>query len=234
LLHKRWLSTPLLLVLLAGNTSGAENDQALFQAFIGSLQLNDQTVHWEAVGAEAVDLEFPSSLPSVGLEAEYTYGGELSTWGINTGGSIAFKSSNTVISGGFNGASGGTIRVHIDNSFMLGELHFGGFLRHQLTDRVSAYIGAGPMLLYGEHEVKDDDVESGESAGNNSIALSNANESAFAVGAYARTGLDFSIGPGQFVGLGLRYIDASLDFDDTMGEVDITGPTIALTFAARL
>ena len=67
----------------------------MMQAFLGSLKLDDQSGDWDEVSEEEVEVEFPSSLPSGGVEAEYAYGGETLKWGINSGGSIAWKSSDT-------------------------------------------------------------------------------------------------------------------------------------------
>lgn len=219
-------------VLTLGNASWAEEQSPLMQAFIGSLKLDDQTAEWDEIGGEELDVEFPSSIPSGGVEAEYAYGGNALKWGINSGGSIAWKSSDTRVSGGFSGSTGGVVRIEIDNSLFLSELHLGGFVRGHIGERISLYAAAGPMIMYGKHEVKDEDVESPEPSGE--IVITSTDESDFSVGAYARAGVDFQYSRGHYVGLGVRYMKAELDFAKTIGTLDLEGPQVVFTYTAAL
>lgn len=220
-----------LCLLASGHVTAEEAPPAIIQAFLGSLSLDDQTGEWDQISDDDVDIEFPSSVPSGGVEVEYTYGGEQLRWGLNSGGSIAWKSSDTQFSGGFNGDTGGTIRIEIDNSLFLGELHLGGFVRGQLGSAVSVYAAAGPMMMYGKHEVEDDEEVVSPSG---TVVLTSSDDSDFAFGVYARAGLDFALRDQQFVGVGVRYMKTELDFDKTVGKIDIEGPQLVVTFSAAL
>jgi len=220
-------------VFLVSIQAAAAQEGPIIQAFFGSLKLDDQTAEWDEVSDTEIDVDF-SSLPSGGIEAEYTYGGEQLRWGINSGGSIAWKNDGTRISGGFSGDTGGVIRVELDNSLFLLELHLGGFVRSKLSETISFYVAAGPMVMYGKHEVEDDDLEETLPSSRGSIELESSDDSDFAVGAYARTGLDFEFRPGQQVGLGIRYMKTELDFDKTFGKLDIEGPQYVITYTAAL
>jgi hypothetical protein len=225
-----------ILILLAsslGMAVSAQENAPVFQAFFGSLQLDDQTADWDDISDAEVDVDF-SSLPSGGLEFEYTYGGEALRWGINSGGSIAWKNDGTRISGGFSGDTGGVIRVELDNSLFLGELHLGLFLRANLGSNLTLYGAAGPMVMYGRHKVEDEEVEEAVPSGADDVELSGAEDSDFAFGGYARAGLDFEFKPGQQVGIGVRYMQTHLDFDDTIGKLDIEGPQYVITYTAAL
>ena len=46
----------------------------------------------------------------------------------------------------------------------------------------------------------------------------------------ARAGIDFAINDTQQLGLGVRYLSTELDFDKTVGKLDIKGPQYVLTF----
>lgn len=239
---KRWMNSRSVCLVCSSLLLGAapyghanpdENSPAIIQGFLGSLSLDDQTGEWDEISDDDVEIEFPSSVPSGGVEAEYAYGGERVRWGINTGGSIAWKSSDTRFSGGFNGDTGGTIRIDIDNSLFLGELHIGGFVRGKLGQAVSIYGAAGPMMMYGKHEVEDED-EVVSPSGNGTVVLTASDDSDFAFGFYARAGIDFAFSPGQYVGIGVRYMQTELDFDKTVGKVDIEGPQVVITFSAAL
>jgi outer membrane protein W len=53
------------------------------------------------------------------------------------------------------------------------------------------------------------------------------------LGFYGRAGVDFEIQDGQHMGFGIRYMSTELDFDKTIGKVDIEGPQYVLTYSAR-
>ena len=163
------LSAALLFTLQGAPLSAEELTQPLLQVFLGVLELDNQKGQWDEISDDYVDVDF-SSLPSGGIEAEYTFGRGWVHWGINPGGSIAWKNDDTNISGGLSNENGGTLRVDLDNSMLLVELHLGGYLRGRLSDRITTYAAAGPMLMYGYHEVEDENVEEtpggGHRAGN--------------------------------------------------------------------
>ena len=206
-----------------------EEHPRFMQVFLGSLQLNDQSGRWTNGFDEPVDLEFPSSLPSGGMEGEYVYGEGYVHWGINPGGSIAWKNDDTRISGGFTDETGAVIRVDLDNSFFLGELHLGAFVRARLGSKLTAYAAAGPMIMYGSHEVEDGDIPE-VSPSNGTVVIENSDESDFGFGAYARAGIDYRIKGQQRIGLGIRYMYAELDFNRTVGKVDIEGPQYVFAY----
>ena len=230
-----------LLALQGTHTAAEEADPAaidretpLIQVFLGVLELDDQTGKWQDISDDNVDVDF-SSLPSGGIEAEYSYYKGWIHWGINPGGSIAWKSDDTNFSGGFTGENGTTIRVDIDNSLFLFELHLGGYVRGRLTDRITTYAAAGPMVMYGSHEVEDERTEelpSGAPA-DGELDLDSNDSNDINIGYYGRAGVDFEIQGNQQLGLGIRYMSTELDFDKTIGKLDIKGPQYVLTYTAR-
>ena len=68
------LTINLMVLALAGQaqaeTANQEEFPPLVQAFFGSLMLEDQSGDWKDINGEDVDVSFPSSLPSGGIEAE--------------------------------------------------------------------------------------------------------------------------------------------------------------------
>lgn len=227
----------LMAAILQASTATVAEEQypPRIQAFLGSLQLDDQIAQWDDIDDEEAVVEFPSSLPSGGIEGEYPYGGgDTWRWGINPGGSIGWKNSDTRISGGFSGETGGVIRFDIDNSLFIGELHLGGFVRAGLTSRLSVYAAAGPMVMYGRHEIEDEDVETPEPTANGQIVITSSDESDFAVGLYGRAGVDYEYRDDQYFGFGIRYMAAEMDFSDTVGKLDLEGPQFVMTYTAEL
>jgi hypothetical protein len=221
-------------ILAASAPVHSEEYPVRIQAFLGSLQLDDQVAQWDDIGDEEAVVEFPSSLPSGGLEGEYPYGGgETWRWGLNPGGSIGWKNSDTRVSGTI-GGDGANIRFDIDNSLFIGELHLGGFIRAGLTSRLSVYAAAGPLVMYGRHEIEDEDIESPEPSATGQVVITSSDESDFAFGLYGRAGIDYEYRNDQYVGLGVRYMAAEMDFSDTVGKVDLEGPQFVLTYTAEL
>lgn len=203
----------------------------LYQGFIGNLQLNDQSASWDELGGEIADVEFPSSMLGGGLEAEYAWGGsDTWRWGINPGGSISWKSSDTRVSGVIGGDNGAVIRFDLDNGLFLGEMHLGAYVRGGLAPKLAAYAGAGPMLMYGKLELEDEEV----AAPSGTIVVNGSEASDWDVGYYARAGLDYRYAKGKHLGFGVRYMSAELDFSDTVGAIDIEGPQFVLTFTTKM
>ncbi len=225
---------PLALLLAMPAMAEEEQPAPLFQAFIGSLQLDDQTANWDEIGDDTAKVEFPSSLISGGIEGEYTYGGtERWRWGVNPGGSIAWKNSDVRVSGGFTGETGGVIRFDIDNALFIGELHLGLFVRAGLMPKLSAYAAAGPMIMYARLNVEDEDVEIPTPTANGQIVFTSSEASDFDVGYYGRAGIDYRYAKGKYVGLGVRYMSAEMDFSDNFGQIDIEGPQFVLSYTQK-
>ena len=224
---KHYLAPTAIALGLASQPAFADYER-LMQAFVGGLKLDDQKGELIDEDGDPVDIEFPT-LPSLGLEGEYRYGGEYVTYGINPGGSFSWKSGGTTISGGFNGNTGGTIRIDVDNSLFLGELHLGGYVRGRLGQSVTVYAAAGPMIMYGRMKVEDEDLALDED-----MELETSSVSDFGVGFYGRAGIDFSIKGEQAIGLGVRYMSTELDLDDTVGKIDIEGPQVIFSYTVPL
>ncbi len=216
---------------LCSAPAGAEEYDQLVQSFIGALKLDDQRGDLLDDRGDPVDIDFPT-LPSLGLEGEYRYGGQYINWGLNPGGSIAWKSGGTRISGGFGGNTGAVIRVEIDNSLFLGELHLGGYVRARLGQAVTAYAAAGPLLMYGRMKVEDEPDKAEIDSGDRELETSSVSD--FGVGYYGRIGIDLAISGEQSVGIGLRYMKSELDLDKSVGKIDLEGPQVILSYTVPL
>ena len=211
------------------------NEQApLLQVFLGVLEPDDQTGEWDEISDDGVDVDF-SSLPSGGIEMEYLFGRGWVHWGLNPGGSVAWKNDDTNFAGALTNENGGTLLVELDNSLLLVELHLGGYVRGRLSDQVTTYAAAGPMLMYGSHDIENENVQGPpESTTDNAVDIPQSNSSDTNIGYYARAGIDFQIDDKQYLGLGIRYMGTELNFDQTVGKLDIKGPQYVLTFTTQL
>jgi hypothetical protein len=227
----------LLLLLVAGLAHGAgervvpEDDRV--QVFIGVMDLNDQTGELQNDTGEPVDIDF-SNLPTIGIEVETPYGNRDSglEYGVNAGGGISWKGDNTKFAGKVdNGA--GSVFFRIDNSLTILEVHIGGYLRGHLGKTTDVYLGAGPAVIFGSHDVEDEEEEAVPiTTTNGTVILTSKDSSDVILGYYARAGVEFDLGSGKQWGLGVRYLGGEMDFDDTVGEFDLEGVQVLLTYSA--
>ncbi len=206
------------------------------QAYIGVTQLEDQTGELQNDRGEPVEIDF-ANLFALGIEVETPrkkkeQGVE---WGINAGGGFSWKGSDTRFAGTVEDGRG-TAVFRIDNEMLLLEGHIGPYFRAH-AGPVDFYLSAGPALIYGEHDVDDEDTEEGEIppelfTSNGTIILSDDSSSDIIIGYYARTGVEWDLGGGKSWGLGVRYLGGELDFNDTVGEFDLEAVQILLTYSA--
>lgn len=90
--------------------------------------------------------------------------------------------------------------------------------------RVRIYCGGGPLMTYADYQ-SDKNYE-------DNTPDENADETAFGVGVYARTGVEFRIYEQGMLGLGARGSWASVDFSDVGGSSDLVGLAAFVTFTA--
>lgn len=232
-----------LLALMVTQAAQAQSDGALLtgedrvQAFIGVMEIDDQTGELQNETGEPVEIDF-ANLFAIGIEVETPLrsrdsGLEL---GINAGGGISWKGSDTEFAGRVDDG-GGTVAFRIDNEMLILEGHIGGYLRAHLGKSADFYLGAGPAIIFAEHDVDDDETDEEATpdslqTGNATIILGDDSASDIIVGYYARAGIEFDLGAGKQWGLGVRYLGGELDFNDTVGEFDLEGVQILLTYSA--
>lgn len=225
----------LLILLLAPGLTQAQKEEsaASYQLFLGALKLDDQNINWREISDGAAEVDF-TTLPVAGLETEYAFHQGWVHWGINSGGSLAFKNGDVNFTG--SRTRGGSLQsTTLDSSLFLAELHLGGYIRGRIKPRITTYAAAGPMLLYGRHEIEDQLVL--DAAGNpleDTQITASQDSSALNLGYYARAGIDFEVRKNQHLGVGLRYMAGELDFDNTAGNIDIEGPQFVFTFSKKM
>lgn len=205
------------------------------QVFLGVMDLNDQTGELQNDNGnnDPVEIDF-SELPTIGLEVETPYGSRDSglEYGINAGGGISWKGDDTKFAGKVAG-SGSTVFFRIDNSVTIVEAHIGGYIRAHLGKTADVYLGGGPAVIFGSHDVEDEEEEEVPvTTANGTIILKESDSSDIILGYYARAGIEFDLGSGAQWGLGVRYLGGELDFDDTVGKFDLEGVQVLLTYSA--
>jgi opacity protein-like surface antigen len=209
------------------------------QAYIGVMEIDDQTGSLQTDSREPpandpVEIDF-ANLFAIGIEVETPLrnrdsGLEL---GVNAGGGISWRGSDTEFTGKVD-EGGGTVAFRIDNEMLVLEGHIGGYLRAHLGKSADVYLGAGPAIIFAEHDVDDDEIDADElsQTGSGTIIIGDDSASDVIIGFYARAGIEFNLDAGGQWGLGVRYLGGELDFDDTVGEFDLEGVQVLLTYSA--
>ena len=223
------------LQITAAQAQAPADSPPLVQIFLGVLELDNQTTSGGGESQGTVDIDF-SSLPSGGLELEYTFARGWVHWGLNPGASVSWKTDDTRFSGSSTNGSGGTVVLEADSSLFLAEIHLGGYVRGRVSDRITTYAAAGPMVMYGSHDVNNESSTSAppQMTPSSTVVFEETDSSDINVGYYLRAGIDFSIRKNQHIGFGIRYMSTELDFNKTVGKVDIKGPLYVLTFSTQL
>jgi len=103
------------------------------------------------------------------------------------------------------------------------------YLATRLGDWGRIYAGAGPVLMYGVMDMDNEDIDT--NAG--TVTEYDDRDYALGLGVYARAGIEFTLNYRNTIGLGVRGVKADLDFNDTVGEVDIQGVQAMLTYGFR-
>ncbi|MFT7671441.1 MAG: opacity protein-like surface antigen, partial [Planctomycetota bacterium] len=103
--------------------------------------------------------------------------------------------------------------------FML-DLSGGPFASINLGEKLRAYGAIGPLMQFVnyEHESKDSDVFINESS------------TGFGLGWYSRLGIELAVSNALMVGLGARWVDSRVDLSDGLGDLDVKGSQVFLTF----
>lgn len=154
------------------------------------------------------------SLDLIGISGQVPYGGTKMQYGLEYGGLLSLQSDtrSIVVS---SGGSGGSINVSVDINSFLVDGFFGGFVSARPLRWIRFYLGAGPLLIYGERK--------SESAEPMPEPYTATKESAFGAGIYARAGVDIIFTDRFAVSASLRGTQTSLSFKKAGAKVELEG-----------
>lgn len=146
-----------------------------------------------------------SSMPYLGLAFQYPFKGDITQVGLDGSFLFGWRSKDARAVGG-----NGKIAISIDSSLWLADLSAGVFIKHTFNDRWRLYAAAGPAIVFGEYS-EDTDEEDLDTA---TVETSSNSDSAFGAGFYGRAGFDYQFAPNAYVGVCVRGIKTSLEFDE--------------------
>ena len=117
--------------------------------------------------------------------------------------------------------------VSLSTSMWMFDLAGGAYASLFLTEseKLRVYVGGGPQMIFSSYRTERDY--------NNEITPDNNDtESAFGLGLYARTGVEFRVHRKGMLGMGVRANWASVDFSDVGGSSDLTGLGLYASYTA--
>ncbi len=186
--------------------------ETLLQGVIGVSYLSDFMLDGDASSVELDDEEI---LPSLGGGAQWKLAGKHLDFGLE--GFLSFSGRSNLEAFA---SSGGSSVVVIDVDLLLVEFYGGPFVSRFVGDSVRLYGGAGPLLQWVGYDQSDAvDEEDADGSGG---------------GVYARAGIEFLLPSRKLVGFGARWSRSSLDFNQELGELELEGLELFVSYAYGL
>ena len=195
------------------------------QALLGAVKYDNLELDIEGTNRrETADL---SLIPQLGGAWGTLPKGDRIQIGLETTFLIGFRTKDVdyiVISSG--------LRAKISTDLWIVDFSGGPYMNFFLDPgkKVRLYVGAGPLLMYADYNADDDrDIELPDNINEDD---GDQDESAFGVGVYARTGLEFRVHQRGTLGMGIRANYVKLDLSDVGGTSDMTGFAGFVTYTA--
>ncbi len=129
-------------------------------------------------------------------------------------------------------AGGNGLYVSIETSMWMFDLAGGAYANLFLDKghKLRIYAAGGPLMIYASYRSNREETQT-QSSGSDGGTYDN-NESAFGVGAYARTGFEFRVHDRGSLGLGARWNWANIDLSEVGGSTSLQGLAGFVTYTA--
>jgi len=203
------------------NTYDEWNKNYTVQALLGAVQFENLKFDVED-SQSSTDIDV-SILPLLGAAWGTMPKGERFQYGLECSVLLGFRFDKL----NYLYLGGGGAKASISISMWMLDLTGGPYASLFLDQdrKVRIYGGAGPLMTYANYR-SDTDYPSKDDESNN--------ESAFGIGLYARTGIEFRLHEKGLLGLGVRSSWASVDLSDVGGSSELTGIAAFISFTAGL
>jgi opacity protein-like surface antigen len=195
------------------------------RALLGNSQISDKDLYVKGIdsgtGEDVVfSGEYSADVPFVGIAGQMPFRTGRLELGIESAFLFGWKTDSVSIAGNNNAAI-----VYIDNSMNIFDISFGGFIGLFLTQKLRIYGGAGAAYIRGSIDIKDDEMEDSDAI----IKFDNT-DSDNAFGKYAHAGIEYWYENKSSVGLSGRLMDVELNFNQSLGKVDMESRQFFITF----
>jgi hypothetical protein len=203
--------------------------ERIVQGLVGATSIDeDELVFKDLPEIDTADVDLPT-LFTAGVSVQELIWGEPDSLqlGFECGVLVSFGGDDRDTSGS---SGSGTVVVNVDNFLLLTDVFAGITLRRDFAAGPSLYAGAGPLLLFGHIS---GDFEEREVEGRVGLDWDESDD-AFGAGGYVRAGVEFRLGDGSTMGVAVRAFTSTIDFDDSLGEVDIQGVQGLISYSKAL
>jgi opacity protein-like surface antigen len=223
------LAVSLFLIVLVNTAVWAEEYTAYYhvQGMLGRMTLEEGDYLLEGDPGTDDDYLFDGDsvdLPMFGAAVGLMLGGDRLEYGVEGGGQISWKADRWKLF-----ISSGGSSIHLESSTFLMDLFFGGTVATDIGERLRLYLGAGPLVIFGNHKVDPDNPRPEPYPPYRKTTVSD-----WDVGLYTRTGLEFRFTDELIAGIGVRWIETQLDFSNPGGKTDVEGLQILFTMATAI
>jgi hypothetical protein len=203
--------------------------ERIVQGLVGVTAIDeDELVFKDLPEIDTADADLPT-LFTVGVSVQELIWGEPESLqlGFECGVLVSFGGDDRDVYGG---SRSGTVVVNVDNFLLLTDIFAGVTLRKDFAAGPSLYAGAGPLLLFGHISGDFEERKIEDRVG----ADWDEDDDAFGAGGYVRAGVEFRLGDGSTMGIAVRGFTSTIDFDDSLGEVDIQGVQGLISYSKAL
>jgi hypothetical protein len=190
-----------------------ERGQPVAQGFFGAGLLDEIETSGGSVPDTDGSDEDLSEFPVIGGGAQWKLAGERIDFGVEGLLGFGWRSDATAFAVGGGGAA-----IAVDVDMLLFELYGGPFVSTFIGDRVRAYAAGGPLMQWVDYDQVGPSGTTGSGDG-------------FGTGFYARTGLELVTSPDMMIGVGVRWVDATADLGSGLGDLEMQGYQVVLTFS---
>ena len=167
-----------------------------------------------------------SSMPFIGFGGQLPMVevGEKTVLGFDGGIGFSWRSLVNSVS-----STNGNVEMTLDSDLYMVDVFWGALISRYVTQKARIYGGIGPIFLFGNYygKSKDENNVTGD------VTVTSEKNNAFTVGWYSRAGIELRMANGAFIGFGVLWQDATIDFGSTSaGKVDFDGimPMVTCTF----
>lgn len=225
-----YMLTILCVALLCANARGEKNkydtwdENYTVQALLGAVQYNDLEFKNTDGSGDSIETDM-SLIPQLGGAWGTLPKGNRFQYGLECTFLLGFRVDKVKYA-----SVGGTtgLNVSVSTTMWMVDLSGGPYINLRLTDNLRIYGGVGPLMVFSDYRSEREETGGAEDG------TYDSSESAFGIGAYARSGIEFRVAERGMLGLGVRGNWSNVDFSDVGGTSDVSGIAAFVTFTAGL
>ncbi len=190
------------------------------QALLGAVKFNSLK-YTPADSLDPVEIDV-SLLPQLGGAWSTLPVGERLQFGLECSFLLGFRFDQV----NYAAAGGSGLYINLSASMWMFDLAGGGYASLFLGEgqNVRIYAGGGPLMTYADYRTDSDYSDASPSE--------SSQESAFGLGLYARTGVEFRVREKGMLGLGARGTWSTIDFSEIGGSTDLAGIAAFVSYTA--